>query len=102
MLNLLERAHRYKKRQDDYTKATRLILEKNLSEEELTQFVNIYDDWSSLSEGCYIAELTYLQFEGQLYQCMKGMGHNKENSLTPNITLDRFKKVTTVDGKEEI
>lgn len=94
MLELLRKARLFRKRQEEQTKATRLILEKNLTGEEIADYVNLYDEWVEINNGEYIAELTYLRHKGQLYQCAKGMGHDKEESLDPSSATDLFTKVT--------
>lgn len=72
----------------------KLIIADDLEPEELQEMINIYDKWEDLEEGQFIKELTYLQYQGNLYQCRAGEGHPKQSTWKPNVAHSQFKAVS--------
>lgn len=93
-MDYVKLAKEFRKQHEANLSATRSILEKNLTPEELLSHIDIYNDWENLAEGYMIKPLEYLKYKNLLYQCREGKGHAKQNTWAPNVAHSQFKVVS--------
>lgn len=89
MNNLLNLIEEFKKKVNAQAKATqKLIKQSDLSDEELLELVDLYDEWQV---GVSVELDDYYKYEGNLYQVISA--HTTQENWTPDVTPALFNKI---------
>lgn len=83
-MDYIELARNFRKEIEAMKFANRkLVKQVDLSNEELLELIDIYEDWSNLPVGHPIKEGEYYKYEGNLYEVVAGKSHNKQDDWKP-------------------
>lgn len=63
----------------------KLVKEVELSDGDLLEMIEIYEDWEKVAEGTLLKNKEYFSYKGSLYQVIDGKEHNKQIDRKPTV-----------------